>query len=133
MGKKKGRSYSADFKDSAIQLALRSPSLEVVAKELGIPKPTLYTWVTKFRKGSFQPKRSEGTAHPTLEKLQSNVVCLMDENRKLNKTIATLLEEKAILKKAALSSNGHCNILLIAVNMQGMLDGFEGRFQKYLG
>ena len=100
MGKKQDRSYSADFKASAVQLALRSPSLDVVAKELGIPKPTLYTWVHHFKKGSLQPKPSLST-QPTLEKLQANVVCLMDENRKLNKTIATLMEEKAILKKAA--------------------------------
>ena len=73
----------------------------MAAKELGIPRPTLYTWVHKFKKGSLNPSSGIGSAEPSLEKLQSNVVSLMDENRKLNKTIATLLEEKAILKKAA--------------------------------
>ena len=97
---KKDRVYSADFKESAIQLALRSPSIEVVAKELGIPKPTLYTWVINFKKGQ-APKRKAESGQPTLESLQSNVVSLMEENRKLNKTIAALLEEKSILKKAA--------------------------------
>lgn len=97
---KKDRAYSADFKESAIQLALRSPSIEVVATELGIPKPTLYTWVNNFKKGQV-PKRKTESGQPTLESLQSNVVCLMEENRQLNKTIAALTEEKAILKKAA--------------------------------
>ena len=35
MGKKQDRSYSSDFKASAVQLALRSPSLEVAAKTGG--------------------------------------------------------------------------------------------------
>ena len=97
---KKDRAYSADFKENAIQLALRSPSIEVVARELGIPKPTLYTWVINFKKGQV-PMRQAKPGQPTLESLQSNVVCLMEENRQLNKTIAVLAEEKAILKKAA--------------------------------
>jgi transposase-like protein len=37
------RSYTAEFKNSAVELALRSSNIETVAKELGIPKPTLYT------------------------------------------------------------------------------------------
>ncbi len=97
---KKDRVYSADFKENAIQLALRSPSIEVVARELGIPKPTLYTWVIKFKKGQF-PKRRAKSEQPEMESLQSNVVSLMEENRRLNRTIAVLVEEKAILKKAA--------------------------------
>ena len=97
---KKDRTYSADFKENAIKLALRSPSIEVVARELGIPKPTLYTWVINFKKGQVPTRQSE-SSQPTMESLQSNVVCLMEENRQLNKTIAALLEEKAILKKAA--------------------------------
>jgi len=97
---KKDRVYSADFKENAIQLALRSPSIEVVARELGIPKPTLYTWVINFKKGQL-PKRKSESDQPKMESLQSNVVSLMEENRRLNKTIAVLVEEKAILKKAA--------------------------------
>jgi transposase len=97
---KEARVYSADFKENAIQLALRSPSIEVVAKELGIPKPTLYTWINNFKKRQSRKQKAEST-QPKLESLQSNVVNLMEENRRLNKTIAALLEEKAILKKAA--------------------------------
>jgi cell division protein FtsB len=37
-----------------------------------------------------------------VEDLQSNVAKLMEENRRLNKRIANLEEEKAILKKAAM-------------------------------
>lgn len=97
---KNDRTYSAEFREKAIQLALHSPSLEIVAKELGIPKQTLYTWVVKFKKGH-SIKHYKETGQPTLETLQSNIVSLMEENRRLNKINATLLEEKAILKKAA--------------------------------
>lgn len=97
---KKDRVYSAGFKENAIQLALRSPSIEVAAKELGIPKQTLYTWIINFKKGKL-PKRKAEVDQPKMESLQSNVVSLMEENRQLNKTVAILLEEKAILKKAA--------------------------------
>lgn len=97
---KKDRVYSADFKENATQLALRSPSIEVAARELGIPKQTLYSWIIKFKKGQL-PKCKPELDRPKMESLQSNVVSLMEENRRLNKTVAVLLEEKAILKKAA--------------------------------
>ena len=105
---KEARVYSADLKENAIQLALRSSSIEVTAKELGIPKTTLYTWIANFKKGR-RSKQKVASTQPNLESLQSNVVNLMEENRRLNKTIAALLEEKAILKKAAVDSIGHCN------------------------
>ena len=65
---KKVRVYSADFRENAIQLALRSSSIEVVAKKLNIPTPTSYTWVTNFKKG--QPsKQNAGLMQPKLETL----------------------------------------------------------------
>lgn len=97
---KNDRVYPSEFKERAIQLALRSPSLDIVARELGIPKGTLYTWVSKVKKGH-AIKRKPQTGQPELEAVQANVVSLMEENRRLNKTIATLLEKEAILKKAA--------------------------------
>jgi len=97
---KQDRAYTTDFKNKAIQLALRASSLDVLAKELDIPKPTLYTWVSNFKKGHVLTKKEESGA-PTMDALQSNLVSLMDENRQLNKTITALLEEKSILKKAA--------------------------------
>ena len=97
---KKDRVYSTDFKENAIQLALCSPLIEVAARELGISKQTLYTWVINFKKGQL-PKRKAELDQPRMESLQSNVVSLMEENRRLNKTIALLLEEKAILKNTA--------------------------------
>jgi transposase-like protein len=40
------RKYTKEFKEGAITLALKSPSLTTTAKELGIPVGTLHTWLT---------------------------------------------------------------------------------------
>lgn len=93
------RVYSSEFKERAIQLVLRSPSLDIVARELGIPKGTLYTWVSKVKKGH-AIKRTPQPGQPELEAVQANVVSLMEENRRLNKTIATLLSRTWPRKKA---------------------------------
>lgn len=41
--------YNAEFKESAVKLAIESGrSIAHTAKELGITKTTLYTWVDKY-------------------------------------------------------------------------------------
>ena len=42
---KNDRVYSAEFREKAIQLALHSPSLEMVAKEIGIPEQSVGHWL----------------------------------------------------------------------------------------
>ena len=106
MSKRKNRNYTAEFKKSAIQLALRSPSIIVAAKELGIPVPTLATWVYQFRDGDKSLGESltsqTDTIDPTIAKqLKDNLTKLLEENKQLNKKIAILEEERLILKKAA--------------------------------
>lgn len=105
MSKRKTRNYNVEFKKSAIQLALRSPSIKVAAKELGIPSATLTTWVYQFRDGAIageSPVPETDTIDPTTAKqLKDNLAKLLEENKPLNKKIATLEEERLILKKAA--------------------------------
>jgi len=107
MNKRKSRNYTPEFKKSAIQLALRSPALNVAAKELGIPIPTLATWVYKFRDGEIasieEPHVSEiDKIDPaTAKQLRENLAQLLEENKRLNKKVATLEEDQLILKKAA--------------------------------
>ena len=105
---RKTRTYTQEFKQSAIQLALRSPSIKVAAKELGVPGPTLSTWVYQFRDGllptlPIQPTLpSEENMDPTaVKKLRDNLINLLEETKRLNKKIAVLEEERLILKKAA--------------------------------
>lgn len=106
MNKRKIRKYTPELKKSAIQLALRSPSVKVAAKELGIPVPTLTTWVYQFKEGNESlgesPTLQNDTIDPTVAKqLKDNLAKLLEENKQLNKKIAILEEERLILKKAA--------------------------------
>ena len=39
------RDYITEFKQEAVELALSTSSISDVAKQLSIPKDTLYTWI----------------------------------------------------------------------------------------
>tara|TARA_R110000868_G_scaffold377347_3_gene642627 strand:+ start:166 stop:336 length:171 start_codon:yes stop_codon:yes gene_type:complete len=43
--KKSKRRYTEEFIENAISLAISSPFISVVAKNLGIPEATLHTWL----------------------------------------------------------------------------------------
>jgi transposase-like protein len=43
------RSYTKEFKQEAVRLALNAPSIAGVASDIGIPEATLYCWVTKAK------------------------------------------------------------------------------------
>ena len=88
---KQCRRYSAEFKQEAVKLALNSPSVSGVAKELGIPDPTLHTWVVKLK--HVIPKGKT--------EIHQDIAKLLEENRTLTKENARLKQEKEILKKAA--------------------------------
>lgn len=87
------RKYTPEFKQEAINLALKSPSITKVAEELGIPAGTLYTWIHALKsKGDLAVVDAVGG---------KNMATLIEENRQLHKKLAIALEERAILKKAA--------------------------------
>ena len=49
MTKPKPKIYPAEFKESAVKLAIESKGpMAQTAKELGIRRTTLYTWVDKY-------------------------------------------------------------------------------------
>lgn len=83
--------YSKDFKQEAIKLALNSPSVTGAAKELGMPEATLHTWVQKAKKAGDVATDSGSV----------NVGELVQEVQSLKKELARLKLEKEILKKAA--------------------------------
>ena len=87
------RSYTDEFKQEAVKLAVNSVSISATAKELGVPDATLHTWVKKAKRSGTCIMLSKGTA--------TNVNDLLEENKKLHKRLARLEQEKAILKKAA--------------------------------
>lgn len=93
---KNHKSYTSEFKESAIKLAMSSASVAQTAKGLGIPEGTLHTWMHKARKSGF-------VGIPTADGVVNNinVAQVINENVELKKRISRLEQEKAILKKAA--------------------------------
>jgi transposase len=90
------KTYTQEFKDEAVQFALKSENVNQAAISLGIPIGTLYAWVEKAKKSSVQVVAdANGVVNHV------NVKNLIDENRELKKRLSRLEEEKAILKKAA--------------------------------
>jgi len=86
--KKKINTYSIEFRDSAVKLALESDqSTAKIARELGVKKSTLYTWINNYRNKNNQQPGHEETVLAELKRLKT-------ENKRLK-------EEREILKKAA--------------------------------
>ena len=78
----------AEFKESAVKLAIDSKRpVAQIAKELGITKTTLYTWVDKHSR----PK----------EPMMRTDEHLYDELKRLKKELTIVTQERDLLKKAA--------------------------------
>ncbi len=87
------RKYTKEFKQEAIHLALKSPSIDTTAKELGIPTATLHSWIHVLKKkGNIATVDANGG---------KDMAALVEENRRLHKELAVAKEEREILKKAA--------------------------------
>jgi transposase len=89
---RKVRRYTKEFKEEAVVLALKSPSIASTATELGVPVATMHAWISQL-KG--KPIAKEGDSNPP------DVATLIEENRRLHKELSVAKEEKEILKKAA--------------------------------
>lgn len=88
MTKTKPTTYQAEFKESAVKLAIESKRpIAQTAKELGVTKTTLYNWVDKYSKPKEYPMRTD--EH------------LYDELKRLKKDLARVTQERDLLKKAA--------------------------------
>lgn len=87
------RKYTKEFKQEAINLALKSPSINQTAQELGIPTATLHTWLHTLKKvGQLTAVDADNS---------KDIASLIEENRRLHKELAITREEREILKKAA--------------------------------
>jgi transposase len=89
--KKRGpKAYSEDFRHEAVRLAESGTKpLAQIARELGIHLETLRGWRRRARTARESDLETTGTV-PSLE----------EENRRLRRENARLLEEREILKKA---------------------------------
>ncbi len=90
MNKEKPKTYNAEFRGSSVKLALGSEQpIAQTASDLGIHPKTLHTWINKYSRPVTLAKTVR-TDDPLYEALKR----LKQEN-------ARLLEEHALLKKAA--------------------------------
>ena len=79
--------YSKEFQEEAIQLALRSKSIDQTARDLGIPISTLHGWVQRLSKKQHPSDIQDAKA-------------LHEELKQLRKELGRVKEERDILKKA---------------------------------
>jgi len=92
MGPKRPR-FSAEYRQEAVRLTeTGAKPLTQIARELGIHVETLRSWRRRYRATARATAPQEGRdgAVPSLE----------EENRRLRRENARLLEEREILKKA---------------------------------
>ena len=90
------RNYTPEFREEAIQLALSSGNVNHTAIQLGVPGPTLHSWIKKETEHT-QHSLQASSKKPS----KVNVQELISEVRSLKKQLARAEQEKAILKKAA--------------------------------
>lgn len=84
------RKYDKEFKLDAIKLYKESgKTCDEVAKNLGIPKSTLYTWALEYQDSGDQGFKGSGTPKPCNEELY-----------RLRKELSDVKMERDILKKA---------------------------------
>jgi len=92
----KGRSYTQEFKDSAIQLALNNDqSVKSLADDLGMSDKTLHAWLRAYKKENNLTLRTRSANISTTKE------SLEEENRRLRKELADVKKDREILKKAA--------------------------------
>ena len=88
MSDKKHQTYSSEFKESSVKLAIESKQpISQTAKDLGIKANTLYTWVDKYSKPKEASVRTDDHIY--------------DKNKKLKKELVRVTQERDLLKKAA--------------------------------
>ena len=90
MSQKDRSTYSSQFKQDAVKLAVESDqSVAQSARDLGVNPNSLYTWIAKYQPPNPPSKRADGEEH------------LYDELKRLRLENNLLKEERDILKKAA--------------------------------
>jgi transposase len=93
----KNKTYSAEFKESAVKQANESElSVSETARNLGINVNTLHNWIQKYTRPVEAEKTKRGDAH------------LYDELARLKKEVSRLTQERDILKKAAAYFASEC-------------------------
>jgi transposase len=116
MTQEKPKTYTAEFRESAVKLATESDKpVAQTARDLGINENTLHTWIGKYTRPLETDKSVRTDDH------------LYEELKRLKKENARLMEERDLLKKAAGDSTGHCNTAEIFCDGDKKFNVFLGR------
>ena len=84
---KKSNSYTSEFKESAVKLAVESDRpVAATARDLGVNVNTLHAWIGKYSKPKKMTERTDEHIY--------------DENKRLKKELARVTQERDLLKKA---------------------------------
>ena len=97
--KMKQRSYTAEYRANAVALAKEIGS-SAAARQLKIPTDTLYTWISRAKKGDLPLVVTPPDAKASLN-LAERVKELEQENKMLRGENAQILRENQILEEAA--------------------------------
>ncbi len=111
--KKRGRrGFDEQFRREAVRLAeAGTMPLAEVARQLGVHLETLRNWRRQARAAG----DAEAATVPSLE----------EENRRLRRENARLLEEREILKNATADSTGECNSGLLCMYSSEVVNGAD--------
>lgn len=84
---KKLNTYTSEFKESAVKLALESDQpITQTARDLGVNPNTIHTWISKYSKPKVVAGRTDEHIY--------------DEVKRLKKELARVTQERDLLKKA---------------------------------
>jgi transposase len=84
---KKPNTYTSEFRESSIKLALESDQpIAQTARDLGVNPNTIHTWINKYSKPKTAVARTDEHIY--------------DENKRLKKELARMTQERDLLKKA---------------------------------
>jgi transposase len=82
---KKTNSYTSEFKESAVKLAVESDQpITQTARDLGLNPNTLHTWISKYSKLKTAVERTDEHIY--------------DEVKRLKKELARVTQERDLLK-----------------------------------
>ncbi len=93
MSQEKPKTYTAEFRASAVKLANESDKpIAQTARDLGVNENTLHTWINKYSRPVEQDKTVRTDEH------------LYEELKRLKKENARLIEERDLLKNRLLGN-----------------------------
>ena len=95
---KNQKTYDSEFKAQAVKLAQEIGGHKA-AKELGIPKGTIYTWTKAFKEGRLRANEAVHTPNNALS-LNDGLIGLRKRVKGQDKEIRRLKEENEFLEEA---------------------------------